>query len=471
MQQILTYFFLVVYSVTILGIILVIITENRNPLKTLPWIVVLVLAPVVGLVFYFFFGQNLSKQRIISRRTRKRITMQLEEPEHPEGPGIPPRYRPLASLLLNTLHSVPLYGSRIAVYTDGRSKMEALMEEIARARHHIHLQYYIFCDDTTGRRLRQALIAKAREGVKVRILYDDVGCSSVKRAFFDEMRAAGIEVYSFLHVRFPLLTSKVNYRNHRKIVVIDGRVGFFGGMNIADRYVLGTAWGCWRDTHFKLEGSAVQGLQASFLSDWSATTKRQVNSEKYYPRAESYTADIMQVVPNGPFGQWRVLLQGISYVFANAKQRIWIETPYFLPTEGLQTALQTAALGGVEVRLMLPARSDSKIVGLASHSFLDAVIRAGVKVSFYTPGFLHSKLLIVDDTLTVVGSANMDFRSFEHNFEINAFVYDADFNARMSAVYLDDYARCRHVVPARWFRRPRSRRFAESLMRLFAPLL
>ena len=305
----------------------------------------------------------------------------------------------------------------------------------------------------------------------MRILYDDVGCSSVKRAFFDEMRAAGIEVYSFLHVRFPLLTSKVNYRNHRKIVVIDGRVGFFGGMNIADRYVLGTAWGCWRDTHFKLEGSAVQGLQASFLSDWSATTKRQVNSEKYYPRAESYTADIMQVVPNGPFGQWRVLLQGISYVFANAKQRIWIETPYFLPTEGLQTALQTAALGGVEVRLMLPARSDSKIVGLASHSFLDAVIRAGVKVSFYTPGFLHSKLLIVDDTLTVVGSANMDFRSFEHNFEINAFVYDADFNARMSAVYLDDYARCRHVVPARWFRRPRSRRFAESLMRLFAPLL
>ena len=163
MQQILTYFFLVVYSVTILGIILVIITDNRNPLKTLPWIVVLVLAPVVGLVFYFFFGQNLSKQRIISRRTRKRITMQLEEPEHPEGPGIPPRYRPLASLLLNTLHSVPLYGSRIAVYTDGRSKMEALMEEIARARHHIHIQYYILNDDQTGCRLRDALVAKARE--------------------------------------------------------------------------------------------------------------------------------------------------------------------------------------------------------------------------------------------------------------------------------------------------------------------
>lgn len=183
MQQILTYFFLVVYSVTILGIILVIITENRNPLKTLPWIVVLVLAPVVGLVFYFFFGQNLSKQRIISRRTRKRITMQLEEPEHTEGPGIPPRYRPLASLLLNTLHSVPLYGSRIAVYTDGKSKMEALMEEIARARHHIHIQYYILNDDQTGCRLRDALVAKAREGVRVRILYDDVGSRGAKNSF------------------------------------------------------------------------------------------------------------------------------------------------------------------------------------------------------------------------------------------------------------------------------------------------
>ena len=286
MQQILTYFFLVVYSVTILGIILVIITENRNPLKTLPWIVVLVLAPVVGLVFYFFFGQNLSKQRIISRRTRKRITMQLEEPEHTEGPGIPPRYRPLASLLLNTLHSVPLYGSRIAVYTDGKSKMEALMEEIARAR-----------------------------------------------------------------------------------------------------------------------------------------------------------------------------------------QRIWIQTPYYLPSDVLNTALHEAALAGIDVHLMLPARSDSKVVDLATHSYLDDMMKAGVKISFYTPGFLHSKLLIIDDMLSVIGSANMDFRSFEHNFEINAFVYDREFASRMAAIFEDDLAHCHTVTPGEWFTRPRTRRVAESLMRVFSPLL
>ena len=430
MQQILTYFFLVVYSVTILGIILVIITENRNPLKTLPWI----------------------------------ITMQLEEPEHPEGPGIPPRYRPLASLLLNTLHSVPLYGSRIAVYTDGRSKMEALMEEIARARHHIHIQYYILNDDQTGCRLRDALVAKAREGVRVRILYDDVGSRGAKNSFFKGMRDAGIEVYAFLHVKFPLFTSKVNYRNHRKIVVIDG-------MNIADRYVRGTQWGTWRDTHFRIEGSGAAGLQASFLSDWSATTKTHISGPEYYPPVGHFTDDILQIAPSGPFGKWRALLQADSYAIARARQRIWIQTPYYLPSEVLNTALQEAALAGIDVHLMLPARSDSKVVDLATHSYLDDMMKAGVKISFYKPGFLHSKLLIIDDMLSVIGSANMDFRSFEHNFEINAFVYDREFASRMAAIFEDDLTHCHTVTPGEWFTRPRTRRVAESLMRVFSPLL
>ena len=380
MQQILTYTFLVLYSVTILGIVLVIITDNRNPLKTLPWIIVLVLAPVVGLVFYFFFGQNLSKQRIISRRMRKRITLQLEEAEHAAGPEIPKAYRPLARLLRTTSHAVPLYGSRITPYTDGSSKMEALLGEIARAQHHIHLQYYIFCDDETGRRLRDALVEKARQGVHVRILYDDVGCSGVRKSFFEGMRREGIEVHAFLHVKFPRFTSKVNYRNHRKIVVIDGRVGFIGGMNIADRYVRGTEWGSWRDTHFRIEGSGVAGLQVAFLSDWSATTKRHVSGLEYFPAAQRYTDNILQIVAGGPLGKWRALLQADSYAVANARRRVWIQTPYYLPSDVLNTALQTAALGGIDVRLMLPARSDSRLIDLASHSYLDDMMRAGVKI-------------------------------------------------------------------------------------------
>lgn len=471
MQELLTYVLPTVYSLSILGVALVIITENRNPLKTLPWIVVLLLAPGAGLVFYFFFGPNLSKRRLLSRRTRRRLTTQLEERNPPDAPVLAEEHRTLARLLCRTAHAVPLSGSRITPYVDGASKMEALLEEIARARHHIHIQYYIFCADRTGCRLRDALVAQARRGVEVRILYDDVGCRGVKKEFFDEMRRAGIDVRPFLHVRFPRFTSKINYRNHRKIAVIDGRVGFIGGMNIADRYVYGTPRGTWRDTHFRIEGNGAAGLQASFLNDWAATTRQQLTGAAYYPAAERYTDEVLQVVPGGPLGPWRTLLQADSYAAANARQRIWIQTPYYLPSEELNTALQTAALAGIDVRLMLPARSDSKVVDLASHSYLDAMMQAGVKIFFYTPGFLHSKLLIVDDRLTVIGSANLDFRSFEHNFEVCAFVYGADFTARMAAIYEADTAQCRALTPAQWFHRSRRQRVAESFMRVFAPLL
>jgi len=305
----------------------------------------------------------------------------------------------------------------------------------------------------------------------VRILYDDVGCSGVKKSFFEGMRREGIEAFAFLHVKFPLFTSKVNYRNHRKIAVIDGCVGFIGGMNIADRYVRGTEWGSWRDTHFRIEGSGAAGLQASFLSDWSATTKRHIAGAEYYPAAERHTDDILQIVPSGPFGKWRALLQADSYAVSNARKRIWIQTPYYLPSDVLNSALQVAALAGIDVRLMLPARSDSKVVDLASHSYLDDMMKAGVKILFYKPGFLHSKLLIIDNSLTVIGSANMDFRSFEHNFEVNAFVYDREFTARMAGVFEDDASRCHALTPGEWFNRPRPRRWAESLMRVFSPLL
>lgn len=471
MQQILTYLFVGIYTITIIGVILVVVSDNRNPLKTLPWVVVLLLAPGVGLVFYFFFGQNLSKQRIITRRTRKRITMQLHEAEHAGIPDLPETYRPLVRLLETTTLAVPLYGSRITPYTDGEAKIEALLSDIATAHHHIHIQYYIICDDNTGKRLRDALQAKAREGVEVRILYDDVGSSGVKKSFFEQMRRAGIEVRAFLHVQFPRFTSKVNYRNHRKIVVIDGRVGYIGGMNIADRYVRGPGWGTWRDTHFRIEGSGAAGLQTAFLSDWSATTKRNVSGAVYFPPTERFTDNILQIVPSGPFGKWRTLLQAESHAIARARERIWIQTPYFLPSEVVNSALQVAALAGIDVRLMLPGRSDSKIVDLATHSYLDDMLKAGVKIGFYTPGFLHSKLLIVDDLLCVIGSANMDFRSFEHNFEVNAFVYDREFAARMAAIFLDDQRLCHPLAPGEWFKRRRMRRLGESLARIFSPLM
>lgn len=465
--------FIILYSVTILGLVLVIIAENRNPLKTIPWVIVLLLTPGIGLIFYFFFGQDNRKQRIISRRTYKRIMRRPHDGNLPQDAcSVPAPYQPLVTLLANSNQSSLLYGSDMSIYTNGSDKFRDLISEIEKATHHIHLQYYIFCDDKIGNIIKELLIAKAKEGVEVRVLYDDVGCWKVKEKFFKEMQEAGIEVYAFLKVAFPVLTSKVNYRNHRKIVVIDGKVGFMGGMNIADRYEKGTDWGTWRDTHFKITGKGVHGLQAAFLIDWYVISKQLLNAKIYYPPVPVYSDDnIMQIATSGPVGQWRILLQAYIFMIANAKKYIFIQTPYFLPTEGLNQALQTSALGGIDVRLMLPKRSDTRTANMATHSFIDEMVKAGVKVYFYKPGFLHSKLLVTDDAVTCIGSANMDFRSFEHNFEINAFVYQPAFAKQMRKVFMYDMHHCERLVPTRWLRRPLKQRLAESFMRLFSPLL
>lgn len=472
-QWIVGIIFIILYCLTISGLVVVLITENRNPLKTIPWVIVLLLAPGVGLLFYFFFGQDNRKQRIISRRTYKRIMKRQQAGKLPQDAcSVPVPYQPLVTLLNNSNQASLLYGSDISIYTNGQEKFANLMKEMARATHHIHVQYYIFCDDEIGNQVKALLMAKAQEGIQVRVLYDDVGCWNVKDKFFKEMREAGVEVYAFLRVAFPVFTSKVNYRNHRKIVVIDGNVGFMGGMNIADRYIKGTNWGTWRDTHFKIIGKGVHGLQAAFLIDWYVVSKQLLNDKIYYPSVPVYSDDnIMQICTSGPVGPWRTLLQAAIFMIANAKKYIYIQTPYFLPTEGLNQALQIAALGGIDVRLMLPKRSDTRAANMATHSFIDEMVKAGVKVYFYTPGFLHSKLAVTDDTLACIGSANMDFRSFEHNFEINAFVYQPSFAIQMRKVFLHDLQSCEKLNPTSWLKRPIKQRIAESFMRLFSPLL
>ncbi|MDR1918137.1 MAG: cardiolipin synthase [Tannerellaceae bacterium] len=473
LQTIVGTLILILYSITILGLVLVIITENRNPLKTIPWVIVLILLPGLGLVFYFFFGQDNRKQRIISRRTYKRIMKRPYEGKKSTHDlrMVPEPYAPLVTLLEHNNQCSLLHGSDITIYTNGADKFKDLFEELERATHHIHFQYYIFLEDEIGNQVKKLLIAKAKAGVKVRVLYDDVGCWDVKDRFFKEMKNAGIEVYAFLKVAFPVFTSKVNYRNHRKIVVIDGKVGFMGGMNVADRYIKGLSWGNWRDTHFKFTGKGVHGLQSAFLIDWYVVSKKLLNDKVYYPAAPPLGDSIMQILTSGPVGQWRTLLQAVIFLVANAKKYVYIQTPYFLPTEGLNQALQTSALGGVDVRLMLPKRSDTRSANMASHSFIDDMVKAGAKIYFYESGFLHSKLVVSDDALTCIGSANMDFRSFEHNFEITAFVYQNDFALQMKKIFMHDVQSCEKLMPSSWLKRPLRQRIAESFMRLFSPLL
>lgn len=472
LNQIATITFDTLYFGAIIGTIIVVILDNRNPVKTMAWILVLTFLPFVGLVFYFFFGRTTRRERIISKKSYNRLMKKpTAEFIAQEAFEIPTEQYSLIQLFQNTNQSLLFEGNKVDIYTDGLSKLEALIKELYKAKHHIHLEYYIFEDDAVGRLVRDVLIDKAKEGVQIRLLYDDVGCWHVRHSFYEEMRDAGIEVRSFLKVRFPVFTSKVNYRNHRKIAVIDGMVGFVGGMNIAERYIRGFSWGIWRDTHIKIEGKAVYGLQTSFLLDWYFVDQTLITSAKYFPPMQVRGISLAQIVTSDPVGEWKEIMQGLTLAINNAKRYFYIQTPYFLPTEPILAALQTAALAGVDVRIMLPEHADNRITHLGSRSYLKDIMRAGVKVYFYQKGFLHSKLMVSDDILSTVGSTNMDFRSFEHNFEVNAFMYDEDTALRMKEIFLRDQKESVLIPLKTWVKRPLRQKAMESVVRLLAPLL
>lgn len=464
--------FQLLYVLTAIGVVIVVVSENRNPLKTIAWVLVLLLLPLVGLIFYYFFGEDHRKKRLISRKMHKKINRRtLERVELLESLNPPAEYKGLINLL-NKQKDTPLYGgNKITFYNNGIDKFDALIEEIKKAKKYIHLQYYIFMDDTIGTKIKNLLIEKAQEGLEVRVLYDDVGSWTAKKKFYKEMANAGIQVTPFLKVAFPLLTSRVNYRNHRKVVVIDGEVGFMGGMNIADRYINGANGGIWRDSHFKLEGKAVHGLQTSFIIDWYASRTEFLVANKYFPPLAAKGDNLMQIATSGPVGEFKEIHQGIFQAITNAKDYVYIQTPYLIPTDAIMLAIQTAAMSGVDVRIMIPKKSDTTFVNIASQSFIKDFLDTKVKIHFFTGGFIHSKMIIIDDALTITGSANMDVRSFEHNFEIDAFIYNKETALTAKNIFMDDMESSELVDPEIWKTRSRVRRFFESIFRLFTPLL
>lgn len=462
----------ILYFGVIIGMVILVILDNRNPVKTMAWVLILTFLPFVGLVFYFFFGRSTRRERIISKKSYNRLMKKpMAEFVAQESYELPADQYQVAQLFRNTNQALPFEGNEVEIFTDGYSKLQALIRELMQAKHHIHLEYYIFENDPVGRLVRDVLIDKARQGVEVRLIYDDVGCWHVPNRFFEEMIEAGIEVRAFLKVRFPVFTSKVNYRNHRKIVVIDGRLGFVGGMNIAVRYIRGFDWGIWRDTHVMIKGKAVHGLQTTFLLDWYFVDQTLLTSSRFFPALDSVGESLVQIVTSEPTAEWKEIMQGLCLAINSAKKYFYIQTPYFLPTEPLLAALQTAALAGVDIRIMLPEHADATITHLASRSYLKDILRAGVKVFFYQKGFLHSKLMVSDDALCTVGSTNMDFRSFEHNFEVNAFMYDEPTALRMKEIFLLDQRDCISVYLKNWERRPWRQKVKESVVRVLSPLL
>jgi cardiolipin synthase len=471
----------VLYLITVFSISLMIVFENRNPVKTLAWLLVILLVPVAGVVIYVLFGRYYRKQKIYSRKgmaDSRRLAAHVNRQV-----GMLPRVladeseavrskRHLIHLMLNNNRSLLTLDNKIDLLVNGKQTFPAMLDAIASATNYIHLESYRIEPDTLGTEFRELLERKAREGVKVRVIFDDVGSWNIHKPYLREMRASGVQIFPFMPVRFPSFSSKINYRNHRKILVIDGRVGFVGGLNIADKYLHGLPdLGPWVDTHLKIEGEAVAALDRVFISDWDFVSGEELKPESFLKHVIKIgNRCLVQVASSGPDTDWATIMQVYFSAIATAKSSIYLTSPYFSPDESILTALKTAALGGVDVRMIFPKHSDSIISNWNTRSYITELLEAGVRIFLYEQGFIHSKYLLVDSVFSSVGSPNVDVRSFDLDFEVTALIYDEEFAARLGVLFEEDLENCKEVLIPEWVKRRRRERHKESMARIFGPL-
>jgi cardiolipin synthase len=473
--------FSLIFLVTAIPVAVMIILEKRSPFKTAAWVLALILLPVFGVVFYLFFGQEYRKKKLFSRKGikslnqyRKLSITQLRQFEHIYQ-NLPPEIMAKESiirLLLKNSNALLTSGNRLKILNDGEETFRSIFKAIESAKHHVHLEYYILEDDKIGNKLKDLLIRKSLEGVEVRIIIDDVGSWGLSNKFIRELRNNGVEIYPFMEVRFPRLTSRVNYRNHRKIAIVDGKIGFLGGINFADRYLEGIKRiGPWRDTHLRIEGDAVKCLQIVFSSDWYIVIHENLNGELYFPVLPKREGVPVQISASGPDSDWDSIGQAFFSMIAGAKSKVYIVTPYLMPPREIVYALKTAAMRSVDVRILIPHKSDSRIPKWSSFSYVGDLLEAGVHIYFYQAGFIHSKYIIVDSVLSTIGTTNLDFRSLETNFEVNAFVYDKAFSIRLEKLFKLDLQNSMEVKIEEWKKRKWNHKVRESLAHLVSPLL
>lgn len=474
--------FSLIFFITSVTVAILIVLEKRSPYKTIAWILTLILLPGFGVIFYLIFGQEYRKQKLFSRKgikslgkIRRLSARQLREigQIRPEKSNKNFEYQNIVRLLLNNSDALLTTGNKLKIMNSGQETFDAIFRAIKNARHHIHLEYYIFTDDKIGNQLKDLLIKKSREGVEVRIIIDDVGSWSIRKKFISELKENGIEIYSFMEVRFPRLTSRVNFRNHRKILIVDGKIGFTGGINIADRYIEGLKGiGPWRDTHLQMEGRAVGCLQVVFAADWFFLINENLVGNDYFPAiAEHPAGSAVQISASGPDSDWESIGQAFFSAISAARQKVYMVTPYLMPPPHFMQAIKIAALSQVDVRILIPEHSDALIPKWSSFSYVEELLEAGVKIYFYQNGFIHSKYILVDNSFSSVGTTNLDFRSLETNFEVNAFVYDESFSHELEQIFLADLQNSREIKLKEWHKRPWHRKFRESLAHIVSPML
>ncbi|AXI00761.1 cardiolipin synthase [Sporosarcina sp. PTS2304] len=476
---------LIVTIVTILNVLLlasVLFIERRDVGKTWAWIMVLVFLPIVGFFIYLFLGRNLKQKNFYKLSTAERkiaksyVERQLspENKDRLENTPLLKKHDELIRMNLKSSHALLSNDNEIEIFSDGHKKFDALLQDIHAATKEINIQYYIIQSDALGTRLRDALIEKAKEGVKVRVLYDEVGSKKTSPKFYNELRAAGGEVEVFFPSFFRLINFRVNNRNHRKLCIIDGSIGYIGGFNVGDEYLgLDKKFGYWRDTHFRITGEAVNHIQGKFILDWhQAGTQESWNWEDYSFETEPQPGKSpIQIVSSGPNSQTEHLKNMYIKMILSAQKSVCIQTPYFIPDTSFMDACKIALLSGIDVRIMIPCKPDHPFVYWATWSYVGNLLDYGAKILLYENGFLHAKTIVVDEEIASVGTMNIDSRSFRLNFEVNAIVYDEKIAKELYTLFEQDVKHSSELTPERYSERSLWIKFKEGISRLLSPVL
>ncbi|WP_027075352.1 cardiolipin synthase [Maribacter antarcticus] len=478
--------FEILYLVALLLLILRVLYDTRSGIKALAYILFIIFVPFLGMLFYFSFGTNYRKRKLYSKKliqddhVRKELrnrTFAYSDTVLNAG-LIPEVNHNLAAFIRKSASSPLTANNAVKLLLNGEEKFPKVLEALEAAEHHIHLEYYIYEDDTTGKSITDILIQKAKHGVEVRFMYDDFGSNALSESFIKNLEAAGVQTAPFYKIKVLALASRLNYRNHRKIIVVDGKISFVGGINISDRYrndSLAKDDLFWRDTHLMLNGPATSYLQHLFLCDWNFCSLNTVAYHTdYFPEPIIGTEigrEIVQLAPSGPDSDLPVIFYSLLEAIGTAKKKILITTPYFIPRESLIDVLIIAAQGGLKVQLLVPCVSDSKLVNAAAHSYYTELLKYGVEIFLYNKGFIHAKTMVVDDDLAIIGSANMDYRSFEFNFEINALIYGKEITRQLETAFLNDLQESTKIDANDWLSRPRYIHLWEKAVRLLSPFL
>ncbi|WP_417360792.1 cardiolipin synthase [Galbibacter sp.] len=469
-----------VHYILALVAIIMILLKNINPTKTLSYIIVLAVFPGLGLIVYYFFGQDYRMFRMFKKRAllnqtnvqkwTKKLEL-LEDKAYDISSKILDGNTKIIRLIDEQRYSPVTLYNHAEILVNGEAKFKRLFDDIQNATSSIHMEYYIIQDDEIGSELIGHLCTKSKQGVEVKVNYDSVG-SSLSRGSLNKLKEAGVEIYPFMPIYFPRFASKFNYRNHRKIIVIDGVIGYVGGINIADEYVNAPDRGYWRDTHLRIHGQAAGMLQLYFLLDWNFVADQSVEvKEKWFPKSGQTNQLPIQIISSGPDMKWSNIMEAMFTAINSARRYVYLTTPYFIPNEEISLAMITAAKSGVDVRLLIPKTCDSRIAKYATYSYLAILLKAGVKIYFYEKGNIHAKTIVADDVFSTIGTANMDNRSFHLNFEVNAMLYDGDTAVQMRGLFMKDLKDSSLIDVNRWERRGVMQRLLESLFRLLAPLL